>query len=132
MHPEKRNGNEREHEHEAARPDAREIVHDSESNRQNKSAKPSDHTDRTAHHTDIPLVIDRYVFEHGGHTQRHKEPEYEDEHAERHEPGAGRKCDRAVNAMDDVVGLRVGEHESAHHRHAEGEIHDSTGAVLVG
>ncbi len=42
------------------------------------------------------------------------------------------EMDRALDALHDVVGRRIGEDESDQRRHAEHPVHDAAGAVFVG
>src|SRR5690606_27158541 len=81
---------------------------------------------------DVLRVVDGNVLVDGRLAEGHEKAEHKDQHYEGHQPHAGRKGDRTVNAVDDVVGLGIGEHEGGQHRYAEGPVHHLARAVLVG
>ena len=73
---------EQEQQHEAARPDAGQIVEHAERDRQHEAAEPADHADEAADRADIVRVIDRDVLVDRGLAQAHEEAEHEDQHDE--------------------------------------------------
>ena len=76
-------------------------------------------------------IVDRDVLEDRRLAQGHEEAEHEDGHDEGDEAHLGREGDRPVDAVDDVVGRRIGQHEGADRRDAEGQVHDRPRAVAV-
>ena len=74
-----------EQQHEAAGPQAGEIVERAERDRQHEAAEPADHADETADGADIFRIIDRDVLVDRGLAQAHEEAEHEHDHGERHD-----------------------------------------------
>ena len=132
MHPQERDGDDAEQEHEAARPHTRHVEKRTEGDRQDEASEAADHADQAADRPHMVGIVDRDVLVDRGLAERHEEAEHEDQHDERHQAEAGREGDRPAYAVDDVVGVGIGQHEGHDGRHAEGPVHDPPGAVLVG
>ena len=131
MHPGERNGDDQEEQHEATRPDAGEIGHDTEGDRQDEAAEAADHADQAADRADMARIVDRDVLVDRRLAERHEEAENENGEDEGNQVHLRREGDRSLDAVDDVVGLRVGQHEQADQRHDERPVHDRAGAVAV-
>ena len=68
-----------EQQHEAAGPDAGQIVEHAEGDRQNEAAETADHADQPADRADIVRVVDRDVLVDRRLAQAHEEAEHEDQ-----------------------------------------------------
>ncbi len=87
MHPDKRTDGDQEQQHEAARPDAGEVVEHAEGDRQHEAAEAADHADEAADRADIVRVVDRDVLVDRGLAEAHEEAEHEDRHGEGDDAG---------------------------------------------
>jgi hypothetical protein len=77
MHPNERSSDQPEQQHEAACPDAGEIVERAERDRQDEAAEPADQPDQPADGTDMAGIVDRDVLVDRGLAQAHEEAEHE-------------------------------------------------------
>ena len=111
MHPQERAAGDQEQQHEAAGPDAGEIVEHAEGDRQHEAAEPADHADEAADRADIVRVVDRDVLVDRGFAEAHEEAEHEDQAGEGDDAGRHVEVDRALDALHDIVGRRIGEDE---------------------
>ena len=96
MHPQQRAAGNEEQQHEAAGPDAGEVVERAEGDRQHETAEAADHADQPADRTDIVRVVDRDVLVHRGFAQAHEEAEHEDQAGEGDDAGRHVEVDRAL------------------------------------
>ena len=132
MHPQKRHRGDGEQQHEAACPDADNVIHDPEGNRQEEPAKTANQPDNAAHRADMVRVIDRDVFVDRRLAKRHEEAE---QHRQRHKD---RQLDnqpegnRPLDAVNDIACRRIGQKETDHHRGDESPVHHSPRAITVG
>ena len=111
MHPGQRDADQHEEKREAGGVDAREVEKRAEGDRQDEPAEAADHADEAADRAHVVRVVDRDVLEDRGLAEAHEEAEREEQDDEGPEPHRGREGDRAVLALDHVVGGRVGQHE---------------------
>src|SRR5262245_29302521 len=77
VHPQEAGNDDQKEQHEAARPDAGEVVQRAECDRQDEAAKPTDHAHKTADGADALRVIDRDVLVDRGLAEAHEEAEHE-------------------------------------------------------
>ena len=131
MHPAEGDGDDEEEQHKATRPNVGEVRHHTERKRQDEAAEPTDHADQSADRTNVFAVIVGDVFVDRRLAERHEEAENEDREHEWDEAHLGREGDRAADAVDHIVGVRVGEHQQADQRDAKGPVHDQPRAVAV-
>ena len=132
MHPEQRAGDQQEERHEAARPEASQVKQQAEQDRQHETAEAADHADESSDRTDMVGIIDRDVLVDRSLAKRHEEAQHEygdDEADETHLDMEGR---RAVDAVDDIVGRRIGQDEGRRDRNQEGPVEHAAGAEAVG
>ncbi len=73
VHPDRRDRDDREHQHEAAGPDAGQVIHDAETDRQDEAAEATDHADEPTDCADVVRVVDRDVLVDGGLAEAHDE-----------------------------------------------------------
>src|SRR5689334_9697559 len=64
-------------------------------------------------------IIGRDMLENGGFAERHEEAEHEDRDDEADEAHLGMERDRPPDAMDDIVGGRIGQDERRRDRDQE-------------
>ena len=91
-------GDDREKQHEAARPDAGEIVERAEGDRQDEAAEAADHADEAADRADVLRVVDRNVLVDRGLAEAHEEAEHEGNRDEGDRPDLEVEIDRTVDA----------------------------------
>ncbi len=95
-----------EEQHEAARPDAGQVVERAEGDRQDEAAEPADHADQAADRADVVRVVDRDVLVDGGLAEAHEEAEHAGDRDEGDRADLEVEGDRAVDAAHAVVGRR--------------------------
>ena len=132
MHPQQRAAGDQEQQHEAAGPDAGEIVERAEGDRQHETAETADHADQPADRTDIVRVVDRDVLVDRGFAQAHEEAEHENQTGEGDDAGRHVEMDRALVAQHDIFSGRISQDECDQRRYAEHPIHDAARAITVG
>src|SRR6516162_4170913 len=108
VHPKKIHRCDAEQQHETARPHIGQVGHQAEGQRQHETAEPANRADSTAHDANLIRVIDRDVLEDGGLTERHEEAQDHQHDNEHRESGGDREAKLAVQAVDGVIGCRVG------------------------
>ena len=132
VHPDQRTGGDEEQQHEAAGPDAGEIVERAEGDRQHEAAETADHADQAADRADIVRVVDRDMLVHRGFAQAHEEAEHENQAGEGDDTGRHVEVQRAIDGLHDIVGGRIGQDEGDQRRDAEHPVHDAARAIAVG
>ena len=85
-----------EQQHEAAGPNAGQIVQRAECNRQNEPTESADHADQSADRADVVRVVDRDVLVDGGLAEAMKKPSTNTSHGERDQSHFEMELNRAV------------------------------------
>ena len=118
--------------HEAALPDAGEVVEQAEQDRQHEAAEAADQADHAADRAHVVWVVDRDVLVDRRLAEAHEEAEHEHDHREGEQPGLEPERHGPADALHDVFGRRIGQQEAGGDRHAERPVHHPARAVLVG
>ena len=132
VHPHQREARDGEQRHEAALPDAGEVVEQAEQDRQHEAAEAADQADHAADRADVVGVVDGDVLVDRRLAEAHEEAEHEHDHREGEQPGLEPERHGPADALHDVLGGRIGQQEAGGDRHAERPVHHAARAVLVG
>ena len=131
MHPDQRAGGNCEQQHEAALPDAGQIIQGAERDGQDEAAKAADHADKAADRADILWIIDRDMLEDRSLAQAHEKAEHEDQDDKGHRTGRQPETDRPVDAINHIGRRRIRQQEGGDDRYQERPVHDLAGTDLV-
>jgi len=131
VHPYQRDRCDAEQRHEAALPDAGQVVEHSEQDRQHEAAEPADHADKAADGAHVIGIIDRDVLVDRGLAEAHEKAEHEDDYDEGGNTRRHPERDLPLDAVDDIGRRRIGQDERADDRDEERPVHDASRAVLV-
>ena len=77
-------------------------------------------------------IVDRDVLVDRRLAQAHEEAEHENQAGEGDDAGRHMKVQRAIDALHDIFGGRIGQDEGDQCRYAEHPVHDAAGAIAVG
>ena len=77
-------------------------------------------------------IVDRDVLVDRRFSQAHEEAEHEDQAGEGDDAGRHVEMDRAVDALHDIIGRRIGQNERDQRRDAKHPVHDAARAIAVG
>ncbi len=131
MHPGERAERDQEEQHETAGPQAGQVEQHAKDDRQDEAAESTDHADQAPDRTNAARIIDRDVLEHRRLAERHEKAENEDRDGEADQAHFGMEGDRPIDALNDVVGRRIGEDEGGGDGDQEGPVHHAARAVDV-
>ena len=131
MHPRQRRHDDEEEQHEAARPQTREVEQRAEGNRQNEAAETTDQADQTADGADVVRIVDRDVLVDRRLPESHEEAENEDGDDEAEEAHLEMEAAITLRRVNDIVRRRIREKKRADDRDQEGPVHHRPGAVAV-
>lgn len=132
MHPHQRDDGDEEEQHEAARPQAGQVVQHAENQRQDEAAQPADHAHKAADRAHAVGVVDRNVLVDRSLAQSHEEAEDEDRDGEAHHTHFHMEGDGAIDALHHIIGGRIGQHEGGDDRDDEGPVHHPPCAIHIG
>ena len=132
MHPREQPDDDDEQQHEAARPQAGQVVERAEGDRQDEAAEAADHADEAADRADVVGVVGRDVLVDGGLAEAHEEAEHEGDDDEGGRADLEMEGDLALDAVHDVVGRRQRQDQRRRGRDEQAPVHHGARADAVG
>ena len=105
MHPDRRDTNQHKQDHEAAGPNACDVVESAERDREHEAAESADHSHEAANRPNMVRVVDRDVLVDRCLAERHHEAEDNGQDDKEWQAEADGELDRPIDAADDVTGI---------------------------